>query len=120
MSGIKRMIEAQADNDTDGFVPSCFTCKHVKMWSHAATREEPADEGYECNHPDQELINANFVEPPLEVEDTPEAMAIYCAQDCPGYEFFDWNAHYAAQDDAYANELQAQAKIAQTYRELGL
>ena len=132
MSKIKRWIENEAErlgvtfdeivnptpDDSEISVPSCFTCKHVKTWHHPASREEPEDSGCECNHPDQAIINENWVEPSDDGFND-EQMALYCAQHCPGYEFFDRDAQRAVQDDALAKELEAQSRYAKIYREFG-
>lgn len=32
-------------------IKSCFNCKHLHRWNTSATQYEPADNGWECNHP---------------------------------------------------------------------
>ena len=135
MSKIKRYIEGEAErlritfdevvagheflhptSDEDA-PPSCFTCKHVKTWHQSQTREEPEDSGFECKHPDQAIINEVWVEPEDDLDD--EQLALCCADRCPGYESFDWDAHRAVQDDALAKELEAQSRYAKIYKEFG-
>lgn len=133
MSAIKRWIENEAErlgitfdefmnptpDDSEISVPSCFTCKHVKTWHQSQTRDEPEDSGWECNHPNQALINEVWVEPEDDLDD--EQLALCCADRCPGYEFFDWDLHRAAQDDALATEaLRAQASYAKIYKMFGV
>ena len=133
MSAIKQWIENEAErlgvtfdevmnstpDDSEIPVPSCFTCKHVKTWYQSQTRDEPEDSGWECNHPNQAIINENWVETSDDGFND-EQMALYCAQHCPGYKFFDWDVHRAAQGDALATELEAQASYAKIYKEFGV
>ena len=137
MSKIKRWIENEAEwlgitfdevvagheflhqkSDEDA-PPSCFTCKHVKTWHQSQTREEPEDSGCECNHPDQVLINKNWVKPENGEDDTEEQLALYSAQHCPVYEFFDWDSYRIAEEKCLATELEAQSRYAKIYREFG-
>lgn len=130
MSAIKRYIEDEAErlgvtfdevlhptpDDSEISVPSCFTCKHVKTWHHPQTREEPEDSGWECNHPNQTLINENWIEPSDDGFGDKQ-MAFYCADRCPGYEFFDLEAQRIATEKALATELEAQARYVEVYKE---
>jgi hypothetical protein len=122
---------------------SCFNCKHIHTWDYPASWDDPGDQGWECNHPDNGSFPYEEPSPDPEcssckgtgftdrdtgasvdvsavyaaggfvdavecgcIPEEDEELAQHNARNCPGFEFFDWNADYKAQAEAEAKYLE--------------
>lgn len=70
--------------------PSCFNCRHLKTWFHPATWWEPDDYGWECS---KGLDEVDFDDDP----ESDDQQAEWLANQCPSYEYFDWDDYHRAQ-----------------------
>lgn len=96
-------------------IKSCFNCKHLKSWHDSGDRETPPDSGWECGHPNYDHLCEYYEEPAEEMTD--EQFAAYCAHDCEGYEFHDWEAEEREREEALAREIEADKALAQGYHQ---
>lgn len=92
---------------------SCFNCAHVHAWNHPQTLTDPADSGWECNHP--KIGELPYVDPPDDVLTDDQKYASYCADGCPGYEFKDWGTDES--EPGWESQLPTEEEILQ-WREL--
>jgi len=93
---------------------TCLTCQHRDAWHYPAAFDQPEDSGYDCGAEPNHL-ESDWAQELMGAVGTlgEEAQAI--ANQCPGYEYFDWDRHEYEQDQGMAEQMAADAKLADEY-----
>ena len=108
-------------------IPSCFNCRHLDP-GHSPTFDDPGD-GWGCKNEEMDQMpeeGVNFT-------GTDDEVAQAYAENCSGYEFFDWEAQHRGEAEALAEddrkmkalepeleEMQRQGELAEEARLIGL